>query len=73
MSNGVLVSCMLESVAMHSFVHTLIIQSLEPQLLQGAVLTVKVANGCKLLYNDVCMLDLTFMAEGGDRQVTVVL
>ena len=35
------------------------------------MLTVTVANGSKLLCNDVRLLDLTFKAEGGDRQVTV--
>ena len=36
------------------------------------MLTVTVANGSKLLCNDVRMLDLTFTVEGGDRQVTVL-
>ena len=35
------------------------------------MLTVIVANGTKVLCNNVCMLDLQFMAEGGGRQVTV--
>ena len=38
---------------------------------EGAVLTVTVANGTKVLCNDVRALNLTFTAEGGDRQVTV--
>ena len=38
---------------------------------EGAVLTVTMANGTKVLCNDVHLLDLTFTAEGGDRQVTV--
>ena len=37
------------------------------------MLTVTVANGSKLLCNDVRLLDLTFTAEDGDRQVTVSL
>ena len=37
------------------------------------MLTVTVANGSKLLCNDVRLLDLTFMVEGGDRQVMVLL
>ena len=37
------------------------------------MLTVTVANGSQVLCNDVRLLDLTFMAEGGDRQVTVSL
>ena len=65
--------CMLDSGAMHSFVHPRIVQSTEAQPSEGAVLTVTVANGTKVLCNDACMLDLTFTAEGGDRQVTVSL
>ena len=37
------------------------------------MLTVTVANGTKVLCHDVRTLELTFMAEGGDRQVTVPL
>ena len=65
------VKCMLDSGATHSFVHPCIAQSMEAQLSEGAVLTVTVANGSKLLCKDVCLLDFLFMAEGGDRQVTV--
>ena len=36
-------------------------------------LIVTVANGITLLYNDIHLLDLTFMAEGGDCQVKVLL
>ena len=64
-------NCMLDSGAMHSFVHPRIVQLMEAQPSEGAVLTVTVANGTKVLCNDVCMLNLTFMAEVGDRQVTV--
>ena len=64
------VNCMLDSGAMHSFVHPPIVQTREAQPSEGAVLTVTVANGSKLLCNDVCSLDLTFAAEGGDHQVT---
>ena len=64
-------NCMLDSGAMHSFVHPRIVQMMEAQPSKGAVLTVTVANGIKLLCNDVHPLDLTFMAEGGDRQVTI--
>ena len=46
---------------------------MEAQPSAGAVLTVTVANGGKVLCNDVRLLDLTFTAEGGDRQVTVSL
>ena len=68
-----LVKCMLDSGAMHSFVHPRIVQTTEAQPLEGAVLTVTVANGSKLLCKDVRMLDLTFTVEGGDCQVTVSL
>ena len=64
---------MLDTGAMHSFVHPHIVQSTEAQPWEGAVLTVTVANGTKLLCKDVCTLDLTFTVEGGDRQVTVSL
>ena len=65
------VNCMLDSGAMHSFVHPRIVQTMEMQPSEGAVLTVTVANGSKLLCNDVRALNLTFTAEGGDCQVTV--
>ena len=51
---------MLDSRATHSFVHPHIVQSTVAQPSKGAVLTVTVANGSKLLCHDVCMLDLTF-------------
>ena len=62
---------MLNSGATHSFVHPCIVQSTEAQASKGTVLTVTVANGSKALCHDVRLLDLTFTAEGGDRQVTV--
>ena len=71
MSNGVSVNCMLDSGATHSFVHPRLVQTTEAQPSEGAVLTVTVANGTKVLCNDVRVLNLTFTAEGGDRQVTV--
>ena len=37
------------------------------------MLTVTVVNGSKALFKDVCMLDLMFTVEAGDRQVTVSL
>ena len=64
-------NCMLDSGAMHSFVHPRIVLMMEAQPSEGAVLTVTVANGSKVLCNDVRLLDLTFTVEGGDRQVTV--
>ena len=67
-----LVNCMLDSGATHSFVHPRIVQMMEAQPSEGAVLTVTVANSSKLLCNDVRLLDLTFTAEGADRQVTVL-
>ena len=68
-----LVKCMLDSGATHSFVHPRIVQSMEAQPSEGAVLTVTVANGSKVLCNDVHALDLTFSAEERDRQVRVSL
>ena len=65
------VNCMLDSGSTHSFVHPRIVQTTEAQPSEGAVLTVTVANGTKVLCNDVCALYLMFTAEGGDRQVTV--
>ena len=70
-SNGVSVTCMLDSGTMHSFVHPRIVRMTEAQPSEGAVLTATVANGSKALCNDVHMLDLMFTAEGGDLQVTV--
>ena len=64
---------MLDSGATHNFVHPRIVQTIEVQPSEGAVLTVTVANGSKALCYDVHTLDLTFMAEEGDRQVTVSL
>ena len=64
---------MLDSGATHSFVDPRIVQMTEAQPLEGAVLTATVANGSKVLCKDVCLLDLTFTADGGDRQVTVSL
>ena len=70
-SNGVSVNCMLDGGATHSFVHPRLVQTMEAQPSEGAVLTVTAANCSKLLCNGVHSLDLTFTAEGGDRQVTV--
>ena len=64
---------MLDSGAMHSFVHPHVVQLTEAQSSEGAVLTVTVANGSKPLCEDVRMLDLMFTVEGGDCQVTVSL
>ena len=67
-----LVNCMLDSGATHSFVHPCIVQTTEAQPSEGTVPTVTVENGTKVLCNDVCALNLTFTAEGGDLQVTVL-
>ena len=67
------VNCMLDSGATHSFVHPRIVQMTAAQPSEGDVLTVTVANGSKALCKVVHLLDLTFTAEGGDRQVTVSL
>ena len=58
---------------MHSFVHPRIVQMIEAQPSEDAVITVTVANGSKALCKDVHLLDLTFTVEGGYRQVTVSL
>ena len=63
---------MLDSGATHSFVHPRMVQTTEAQPSEGAVLTVTVANGTKVLCNYVCTLDLRFMVEGGALQVTVL-
>ena len=65
------VNCMLDSCAKYSFVHPHVVQLMEAQPSEGAVLTVTVANGSKALCHDVHRLDLMFTVEGGDRQVTV--
>ena len=62
---------MLDSGATHSFVHPRIVQSTEVQPSKGAVLTLTVANGNKLLCQDVRTLVLMLMAKGEDRQATV--
>ena len=64
---------MLDSGAMHNFVYPRIVQSTEVQPSEGAAITVTVANGSKVLCSFVCVLDLMFTAEGGDRQETVPL
>ena len=63
MNNGVSVNCMLDSGATHSFVHPRIVQTMEVQLSEGAVLTVTMANGSKVLSDDVHTLDLMFTVE----------
>ena len=65
------VNCMLDSGATHSFVHPCIVQTMEAQPSEGAVLTVTVANGSKVLCKDVCTLDLMFMVKGEKRQMIV--
>ena len=58
------VKCILDSGAMNRFVHPPIVQSMEAQPSEGAVLTVTVANGTKAFCKDVHTLDVTFTAEG---------
>ena len=53
-----LVNCMLYSGTTHSFVHPRIVQTMEAQPSEGAMLTVTVANGTKMLCKDVHTLDL---------------
>ena len=62
---------MLDSGAMHSFVHPRVVKSMGVEPLQGVMLTLTVANGNQVLCCDVVELDLTFSAEGGDCQVVV--
>ena len=57
-----LVKCMLDSGATQSFVYPRIVQSMEAQPSEGAVLAVTVANHTKVLCKDVCTLDLQFTA-----------
>ena len=63
---------MLDSGAMHSFVHPCIVQSMEAQPSEGTVITKTVANGTRVLCKDVRTFNLMFTAEWGDRQVTVL-
>ena len=49
--------------------HPRVVELLDVEPSQGAALTVTVANGNQMLCCDVVELDLTFMVEGGDRQV----
>ena len=60
---------MLDSGTMHSFVDPRVIKLMGVEPLQGTALTVTVANGYQVLCRDIVELDLTFSAEGGDRQV----
>ena len=66
---------MLESGATHSFVYSCIVQSMATKPSQGAVLTITVANGSKVLCYDVRTLTLMFAADGrppGDRVIKTV-
>ena len=60
---------MLDSSAMHSFVHPRVIKLMGVEPSQGATLTVTVANRNQVLCSDVVELDLTFLVECGDCQV----
>ena len=60
---------MLDSGAMHSFVHPRVVKLMVVEPSQGAALTVTVVNGNQVLCLNVIELDLTFLVEGGDRQV----
>ena len=63
---------MLDSGAMHSFVHPRVVKLMDVEPPQGAALTVTVANGNQVLCHDVVELDLISLTEGGDRQVVVL-
>ena len=54
---------------MHSFVHPRVVKSMGVEPLQGAELTVTMANGNQVLCRDVVELDLTFLMKVGDHQV----
>ena len=54
---------MLDSGALHSFVHPRVVKSMGVEPSQGAALTVTVAYGNHVLCCDVFKLDLTFLAE----------
>ena len=60
---------MLDSGAMQSFLHPRVVKPMGVKPLQGAVLTVTMANGNQVLCCDIVELDLTFLVEGRDRQV----
>ena len=66
---GILVECMLDSGAMHSFVHPRVVMLINVEPLQGAALTVTMVHGNQVLCCDVVELDLAFLAEDGDHQV----
>ena len=70
---GVSLQCMLDSCTTHSFAQPQVVKSMRAKSSKRAVLTVTMANGNKVLYSNVCIFDLMFMVEGGNRQVTVHL
>ena len=56
---------------MHSFVHPRVAKLMGMKPFQGALLTVTIANGNKVLQRDVFDMDSTFLTEGRDHQVVV--
>ena len=62
---------MLDSGAMHSFVHPRVVKSMGVEPSQGAALTVTVTYGNQVLCHNIVKFDLTFLVEGKDRQVVV--
>ena len=60
---GVEVSCMLDSGAMHSFVHPHVVEKMSAATSKGQKLTVTIANGSTLLSDDVLEVGLVFTAQ----------
>ena len=61
---GVQVLCILDSDAMHSFVHPRVIQQMFAAMSQQAKLTVTIANGSALISDDVLEAGLVLTAQG---------
>ena len=61
---GVEVSCMLDSGATQSFVHTHVVEQMSSATSKGAKLTVTIANGSTLISDDMLEVGLVFTAQG---------
>ena len=66
---GVKVQCMLDSRATHSFVHPNVVCLTSATMLNGALLTVTVANGKQVDCSEVMELEFTFQVQDGGCQV----
>ena len=63
---------MLDSGAMHSFVHPCVVEQMSVTMSKGANLTVTIANGSTSISNEVLEVGLVFTAQGASlRQVTM--